>query len=638
MRIYLLTACLFLGALSAFSSLQAQQATSQSGQQETHTLNLQDTEIRLLVETISDITGKNFVIDPEVQGKITVISGNPIPADEVYDLFLSILSVNGFTTEVQGNTIKIIPQSKGSPVAGNQQGHPDQYMTKIFRVEHMPVDEVMQVIKSINPKAKITANANANMLIVSDKRIHLQQMQELIDNIDRSTDSAVELIALQYANAQDVADTLSQLLDSGNNLGPQTKIVADSRTNTLVISANPALKNKIQGIVAQLDQPLATNTQAQVIYLKYASADTLVPILETLANVQQGEDKNSGNISIQAHIETNSLVVNAPPTVFRNIEQAIDKLDIRRQQVLIEAIIAEVSFDNSKEIGVDWFAPIGGDSNDGIVGGSFTGSQQPNLGAEDPLDVFGSLLSGGLNLGYLNFGTGSDGEPLLKFGGLLKAIGTDGNNNILSTPSIVTLNHQEASLSVGQEVPFVTGQYSSTGNSDSSGSPNPFTTIQREDVGLSLTVTPHINEGGQIVVDIAQEISSIDPNAVNAVDIVTKKRTLKTSVMIPDNSILVLGGLIDDSVQESIKKVPLLGDIPLIRNLFRTKKRSRIKRNLMIFIHPQIMHSDIHQDEISRQRYQDIRRQQQQPKEPEKFRRGEPLLPEINDQISDQPK
>lgn len=634
MRTFLFTFCFLAGLLTAASSLQAQQTK----QPETHTLNLQDTEIRLLVETISDITGKNFVIDPDVQGKITVISGNPIPEDEVYDLFLSILSVNGYATEVQGNTIKIIPQSKSSSMGSGKPGHPDQYMTKIFRVEYMPVDEVMQVIKSINPKAKITANAEANMLIVSDKRVHLEQMETLINNIDRSSDSGVELIALQHANAQDVAETLSQLLDTGNNLGPQTKIVADSRTNTLVVSTNPALKTKIHTIVSQLDQPLATNTQAQVVYLKFATAETLVPILETLANAQQGEDQAPSGISIQAHKETNSLVINAPPTVYRNIEQAIDKLDIRRQQVLIEAIIAEVSFDNSKEIGIDWFAPIAGGNGDGIVGGSFTGNQLPNLGAEDPLDVFGSLLSGGLNLGYLNFGTGIDGSQILKFGGLLKAIGTDGNNNILSTPSVVTLNHQEASLSVGQEVPFVTGQYSSTGNSDSSGSPNPFTTIQREDVGLSLTVTPHINEGGQIVVDIAQEISSIDPNAVNAVDIVTKKRTLKTSVMIPDDSILVLGGLIDDSVQETIKKVPILGDIPLIRNLFRTKKRSRIKRNLMIFIHPQIMHSDSHQDEISRRRYDDIRQQQQQPKEPETFRKGEPLLPPIDDQINGQPK
>ncbi len=613
-------------------------AQQNNEQQQTHTLNLQDTDIRLLVETISDMTGKNFVVDPEVQGKITVISSQPIPEDEVYDLFLSVLSVNGFTTEEQGNVIKILPVGKSNPMYAQSGGHPDDMMTRIFRVEHMAVDDVMQVIKSINPKSKVIANADGNMLIVSDKRSHLDKMQELIDNIDLQSDSAIELIALQYANAQDVADTLTQLLDTGNNLGPQTKIVADSRTNTIVVSANPALKNKIQGIVNELDRPLNTNTQAQVVYLKYASAEKLVPILDTLASSQQGEESTDNSISIQAHNETNSLVIKAPPAVYRNIEQAIAKLDIRRQQVLVEAIIAEVSLDNSKELGVDWYAPIAGDGDDGLVGGSFTGNQLPNLTADDPLDVFGSLLSGGLNLGYLNFGIGNDGENQFKFGGLLRAISTDGNNNILSTPSVVTLNHQEASLSVGQEVPFVTGQYSATGNADDSGSPNPFTTIQREDVGLSLTVTPHINEGGQIVVDIAQEISSIDPNATTAVDIVTKKRTLNTSVMIPDNSILVLGGLIDDSVQESIKKVPLLGDIPLIRNLFRTKKRTRVKRNLMIFIHPQIMHTDAHQEAISRKRYDDIRRQQLQEVKPETFRRGEPELPPLKDQVSDGPQ
>lgn len=612
-------------------------AAAQQKEQPTHTLNLQDTDIRLLVETISDMTGKNFVVDPEVQGKITVISSQPIPEDEVYDLFLSVLSVNGYTTEEQGNLIKILPLSKSNPMYAQTDGHPDDMMTRIFRIEHMSADDVTQVIKSINPKAKIIANADGNMLIVSDKRSHLDKMKSLIDNIDLQSDSAIELMALQHANARDVAETLTQLLDTGNNLGPQTKIVADSRTNTLVVSANPALKNKIQGIIQELDQPLQTNTQAQVVYLKYASADNLVPILTTLANSQQGEESTDNSISIQAHNETNSLVIKAPPAVYRNIEQAIAKLDIRRQQVLVEAIIAEVSVDNSKELGVDWYAPIAGDGDDGLVGGSFTGSQLPNLGADDPLDVFGSLLSGGLNLGYLNFGIGNDGENQFKFGGLLRAISTDGNNNILSTPSVVTLNHQEASLSVGQEVPFVTGQYSATGNADSSGSPNPFTTIQREDVGLSLTVTPHINEGGQIVVDIAQEISSIDPNATTAVDIVTKKRTLNTSVMIPDNSVLVLGGLIDDSVQESIKKVPLLGDIPLIRNLFRTKKRTRVKRNLMIFIHPQILHTDGHQEAITRQRYDDIRRQQLEEVKPETFRRGKPELAPLKDQVSDGP-
>jgi len=595
-----------------------------------HTLNLQDTEIRLLVETISDITGKNFVIDPEVTGKITVISGQPIPEDKVYDLFLSILSVNGFTTETQGNTIKIIPVGKSNPLSGLTSDHPDQLMTKIFRIKHIPVEDVMQMLKSMNSKAKLISNVDSNILIASDKKANVDKMEELIKNIDRKSDSSIELIPIQHANATDLADTLTQLLESSNALGPQSKIVPDSRTNSVIVNANPSLKSKIMNIIAQLDVPLETNTQAQVVYLKFASAEKLVPILETMAKLGQGEN-DSQDVSIQAHVETNSLVINAPPAIYRNVQQAISQLDIRRQQVLIEAIIAEVSVDNSQELGVDWFAPIAGSDGDGVVGGSFTGANLPNLGGDTPTDILGGLLSGGLNLGYLNFGTGSDGEQMLQFGGLLKAIGTNGNNNILSTPSVVTLNHQEASLSVGQEVPFVTGQFSGTGSSNSEGSPNPFTTIQREDVGLSLTVTPHINDGGQIVVDIAQEISSIDATAINAVDLITKKRTLSTSVMIPDDSILVLGGLIDDSVQETIRKVPLLGDIPLIKNLFRTKKRTRMKRNLMIFIHPKILKDNLEQEAISLQKYNEIRQHQLDEETPDKFRRGEPLLPEIED-------
>lgn len=600
-------------------------------QKASHTLNLKDTDIRLLVETVSEITGKNFVLDPDVSGKITVISGQAIAEDKVYDLFLSILNVNGFTTESIGDTIKIIPMAKSNPLATAAAEHPEQMTTKIFRIKHIPVDEVVQVLKNMNNRLKVISNKDSNLLIISDKLANLDKAAKLIASLDKKSDTSIELISLKYANAEDVAETLSGLLESGNNLGSKSKIVPDSRTNSVIINANPSLKSKIMGIVRQLDVPLATNTQSQVVFLKYASAEKMVPILETLTKRSQDEKaKPTDNTSIQAHQETNSLVINASPAVYRNIVNAIEQLDVRRQQVLIEAIIAEVSINNSKELGVDWYAPIGGSSDDGLVGGSFTGNGKPNINSENPLEVFGGIISSGLNLGYLNYGTDNDGNRVFKFGGLLRALGTNGDNNILSTPSVVTLNHQEASLSVGQEVPFVTGQFSQTGATGSNGSPNPFTTIQREDVGLSLKVTPHINEGGQIVVDIAQEISSIDPNTKTAVDLVTKKRTLQTSVMIPDNNVLVLGGLIDDEVQESIKKVPLLGDVPLLKNLFRTKKRTRVKRNLMIFIHPQILKDDQHQQQISKQKYDDIRRQQMEKVKPEKFRRGEPLLPEMD--------
>ncbi|MCB1584609.1 MAG: hypothetical protein KDI92_16245, partial [Xanthomonadales bacterium] len=299
------------------------------------------------------------------------------------------LSVNGFTTETQGDTIKIIPVGKSNPLSGLTSDHPDQLMTRIFRIKHIPVEDVMNMLKSMNNKAKLISNKDSNLLIVSDKAANVEKMAELIGNIDRKSDSSIELIPIKHANAADVADTLTQLLDSTNALGPQSKIVSDSRTNSVIVNANPSLKSKVMNIIAQLDVPLDTNTQAQVIYLKYASAEKLVPILETLAKRGQVSESESQDLSIQAHVETNSLVVNAPPAIYRNIRQAIDQLDIRRQQVLIEAIIAEVSVDNSKELGVDWFAPIGGDSDDGIVGGSFTGSTLPNIGADDPLDVFG---------------------------------------------------------------------------------------------------------------------------------------------------------------------------------------------------------------------------------------------------------
>ena len=597
-------------------------------EEDMHTLNLQDADIRLLVETVSDITGKNFVIDPQVEAKITVISSQPIPEKEIYDLFLSVLSVNGYTTENQGNITKILPLEKSTALKGSSGDHPDALVTRIFRIRHIGVSEVEQMLKGIaGSKSKIISNQDNNLLIISDTVSNVNKMRTIVDNLDRESDASIDLIPLVNANAQDVASTLESLLDSGNNLGPKTRIVADNRTNSLIVNANPALKSRIMTIVRELDKPLETNTESQVIYLKYAQAKNLVPILETLAN----KNPKEGDVvltSIQAHDETNSLIINAPPSIYRNLTSAISKLDIKRRQVLIEAIIAEVRLDNSRDLGVDWFAPLAGNNNDGLVGGIFTGESPPNLQAEDPLDVFGSLLAGGLNLGYVNYDTDADGNRTFRFGGLLRALATNVDNNIVSTPSVVTLNHQEAKLSVGQEVPFLTGQFTNNGNSDSNGSPNPFSTIQREDVGLSLTVTPHINEGDQIVLDIAQELSSLD-SASTAVDLITNKRTLATSVIVPDDTVLVLGGLIDDSVEETIRKVPLLGDIPLVRNLFRTKKRARVKRNLMIFIHPQIIRDRLEQGRVTEERYNYMREQQKLEMSGDKFRKGSPELPPI---------
>ena len=379
-------------------------------------------------------------------------------------------------------------------------------------------------------------------------------------------------------------------------------------------------------LIAQLDSPLETNTQSQVIKLKYSEAESLVEILQTLANKSQstadGEGSNGENkATIQAHKETNSLVINASPTIFRNLQNAIEQLDVKRPQVLVEAIIAELTIDHSKEVGFQWQGLLNQLNNgEGLVGGT-------NYGIIGNILNQDGGLNNGVNVGYVHV----DGEGNPQIGALLSALAANTNNNILSTPSIVTLNNKEAKLSVGQEVPFLTGQFTNTGGND--GAVNPFSTVQRKDIGISLTVTPHIYEGNEIVLDIAQEVSSLAASATS-VDVITNKRTITTSVSVPNDGVIVLGGLIDEKIQEDIKKVPLLGDIPVVRNLFRHKKRTKIKRNLLVFIHPKILDST-NQDIVTKKMYDDIRQQQLQKIDAKEFNKGTILLPENINQNKD---
>jgi len=589
-------------------------------QEAMHSLNLQDADIRLLVETVSDMTGKNFVIDPTVQGKVTVISGHPVSKEDVYKIFLDILSVNGLAAVNDGSSVKIVPEDKASGINGDFDTRIDSdYVTRIIKLKYVPVTELVNMLKGINQKAKIIAHKDSNLLILSDRSRNVERMVGIINKIDKKSDSSIEMIPLQHANAMEVAQTVESLLDTGNStLNGKTKIVADERTNSVIINADPSIKLRIQTLIAQLDSPLETNTQSQVIKLKYSDAEALVPILETLANKSQstkeGESSNGqNNATIQAHKETNSLVINAPPTVFKNLLLAIEQLDVKRPQVLVEAIIAELTVDYSKETGFQWQGLLSQlNGTEGLVGGT-------NYG------IIGNILNpdggvnNGVNVGYVQLD--GDGNP--QIGALLSALAANTNNNILSTPSVVTLNNKEAKLSVGQEVPFLTGQFTNTGANN--GSTNPFSTIQRKDIGISLTVTPHINEGNLIVLDIAQEVSSLAAS-VTTVDVVTNKRTLNTTVQVPNDGIIVLGGLIDESIEETIQKVPLLGDIPVIRNLFRHKKKKRVKRNLMVFIHPKIL-DDSNQAQVTNKIYNDIRDQQLKKLNQSDFSKGTIVLP-----------
>ena len=595
-------------------------------QEELHSLNLQDADIRLLIETVSDITNQNFIVDPQVQGKITVISGRPVAKDEIYNIFLGILSVNGLAAVKDGGSIKIIPEAEAGGIIGEfTVAHDSDFVTRIVPLKYVPATELVNMLKAItNQKAKVIAHKDSNILIISDRAKNVERMIGIISRIDRKSDSSIEMIALQHARASDVAQTIEALLDTGNStLNGKTKIVADERTNSVIINADPSMKLRIQTLIAQLDNPLETNTQSQVIKLKYSEAESLVPILETLANsAQQADGEGSKSATIQAHKETNSLVINAPPTVFKNLLSAIEKLDVKRPQVLVEAIIAELTVDYSKEVGFQWQSLLSElNSGSGVIGGT-------NYGIVGNILNPSGGINGGINIGYVS-SINEDGTA--QIGALLSALAKNTNNNILSTPSIVTLNHKEAKLSVGQEVPFLTGQFTNTGGND--GATNPFSTIQRKDIGISLTVTPHIYEGNQIVLDITQEVSSLSSSAT-AIDVITNKRTLTTSVMVPNDGVIVLGGLIDDTIQEDIQKVPFLGDIPVLRNLFRFKKKTRVKRNLMIFIHPLIL-DDVNQVKVTNKIYDEIRQQQLKKANETEFSKGNIVLPEKINQNKD---
>jgi general secretion pathway protein D len=608
----ILTATLFF---SSFNLLAADE--------ELRSLNLQDADIRLLIETVSDITKKNFIIDPQIQAKVTVISGRPVHKDEIYDIFLTVLNVHGLAAINDGYSIKIIPESDIGGVIGElNQANGSDFVTRIVPLKHVPAQDLLTMLKSINKKANVIAHKESNLLIISDRAKNVERMLAIINRIDKKSDSSIDMISLQHANATEVAQTIESLLDTGTAaLGSKTKIVADERTNSVIINAPPALKIRIHTLIAQLDSPLETNTQSQVIKLKYSEAESLVSILETLANKSQvnanGEKSSEQNATIQAHKETNSLVINASPTVFKNLQSAISQLDVPRPQVLVEAIIAEITVDHSKEAGFQWQGLLNQlNGGEGLVGGTNYGI----IGNILSPNTAGGLVNNGVNVGYVHLD--GDGNP--QIGALLSALAQNSNNNILSTPSLVTLNNKEASLSVGQEVPFLTGQFTNTGATN--GSTNPFSTIQRKDIGISLTVTPHIYEGNQIVLDIAQEVSSLAQSATT-IDVITNKRTLTTSVMVPNDGVIVLGGLIDDSIEETIKKVPLLGDIPVIRNLFRHKKKTRVKRNLMIFIHPKILDSS-NQAEVTNKLYNDIRSQQLDKINTTDFIKGGIVLPQ----------
>lgn len=609
------------------------------------TLNLQNADIQVLIATVSEITGRNFVVDPAVAGQVTVISAEPLDEDALYQVFLAVLDVHGYTTVPGEEATRIVPLAIARQGAiARDNGGGDGVETRVVALSDVPATELVGVLSPLmSSNASITPHPASNSLVITDRSANVDRLLRVIQRVDRSSGGEVEAIALEHASAAELAATLNTLYPSASGATPTA--FADARTNTLLLRGEDRRRIRLRALISHLDTPLAGSGDTQVIYLKYSDAEALVPVLENTVNpggTVDGEAAPAG-ARIQAHPETNALVISGRPEVIRSLQGVVRQLDVRRAQVLVEAIIAEVSEDVVREFGIQWQAlssldaEVDADGNvtsidGGVVGGTNFGGRGQGINI---LDLATNPLSAGrgLNLGYVSGATSILGTDILQLSAVLRALSADSDSNVLSTPSVVTLDHAEAQILVGQEVPFLTGQFTNTGANQ--GSVNPFQTITRENVGLTLTVTPHINEGDAVVLEIEQVVSSLARSQL-AVDLITNKRELNTTVLVPDNTILVLGGLITDDLTEAIEAVPGLSRIPLVGELFKYRNTSTTRRNLMIFIRPRILRDPALQAALTSERYNYLRaRQLEVRREADGLTPPEdmPLLPELYDYL-----
>ena len=596
-----------------------------------YTVNLKDTDIQEFIKFVADVTGTTMVVDPNVKGKVRVISSQPVTQAELYDLFLSILDVQGYTAVRSGQIIRIVPskdaRSSPVPIMGDQDtAANDEYVTQVIRLENISAAKLIPVLRPLVPQqAHMAAYAPSNAIILSDIRSNIERIVDIIERMDRSAVQTTEIIRLRYGVAEDVVSMLNALEKSRQGEGAEADkeaiLVADKRTNSVVVTADEVTVERIRKLVTYLDTPLEQSGNVRVVYLEYADsvevAEVLTRVMQNIARLEEGgANKRSGNneSTIEADAGTNSLIITADTDEMAALESVIARLDIRRAQVLIEAIIVEMEMTEGQELGLQWLF-----SNDGGLYGSniSTSSAQqarnraladailPDDGSEtiSTRSVAGALSQiPGTTLGW------GVVDQDLTMSVILNALETQGNANILSTPSLLTLDNEEAFITVGQQVPFVTGSYTSTGVAN--GAQNPFQTIERQSVGVTLTVTPQVNEGDSVVLDIVQEVSSISAQILVASDVITNERKIQTKVLANDSDIVVLGGLVKDEVQDSTQGIPILSDIPLLGRLFRNDVVTVTKSNLLVFIRPTIIRDDEDLIGATAEKYRFIREQQ----------------------------
>lgn len=573
------------------------------------TPNFKDADITQVAEAVAAATGKNFIIDPRVRAQVTMLSSTAMSPAAFYEAFLSILQVYGFIAVPQGNIVKIMPDTnaKTSPsidLPDHVSATSDEIVTQVLDVKNVSAAQLVPILRPMVPQyGSLVAYPAGNILVITDHASNVNRMIRIIRRIDQVGNQDPEIVPLTNASAAEIVRVVNSLYQGNAAEGSTVKVVADERSNTVLISGQEAQRLRIRALIAHLDTPLGGGGDTRVRYLHYANAEKLAPKLKEqitgIAQAAAGPTGTAGaaanpaaaaekNAMVWADPTNNALVITAPPKIMRAVMDIVDKLDIRRPQVLVEAIIADINFDKDAELGVNWAAFVNGAN---VPAGAFVspvgGTSIVDLAGaiQNPANATTTLLQG-TTLGIGRIG-GTNGT---NFAAILRAIRADTNDNVISTPSAVTMDNQEAELKVAQEVPFITGQYTANNTAVVGGAVNPFQTIQREEVGTILKITPTISpEGTAVMLKISIESSTIGQKPAGAVDLVTNKRTVSTTVMIDDGGIVVLGGLTENTTTKGENRVPFLGNIPIIGYLFKTRNEESTKNNLMIFIRPKIL-------------------------------------------------
>lgn len=590
-------------------------------QEQTWKINIKNADLREFVSQVAAITGKTFVVDPRIKGNVTVISNTAMDQDAVYALFLSVLRVHNFIAMPSGDVIRVIPNAQGKQTPGPDgelnEIASEELVTRVIAAQNVESAELVKILRPLIPQyGHIAAVANPNIVIISDHADNLQRLMEIVEQIDVADEDEIVMVNLEHAWVGTVVALLEKVAPEQIGraaVGPQRiQLIANERNNTLVVRGKSRPVAEILKLVAKLDQPATSAGSTQVYYLKHADAANVAEILNSIITDQNtSSEEGLQTTNIQADESLNAIVVRADRGKMAEVEEILDSLDVRRSQVLIEAAIVEISLEDGFDLGVSFAAVDAGGETTPLITSPLNGTLNALLGGlvpgdgEDGDGTGGSVLEGVGSIDTPTVAVAKLDLDGFSFAAVVQALSTNTSANLLSTPSILTLDNQEAKIVVGNEVPFRTGSFTTSGD----GSDNPFTTIQREDVGLQLTVTPHVHDGSSVRLDVNQEITNVIQTPIGDSafsDVVTSKRTIETTVLAEDQQTVVLGGLIQDDLSTAQSKVPFFGNIPGIGRLFRADSEDTIKRNLLIFLRPTVVRTANDADRVTERKYDDV--------------------------------